>query len=768
MKLAVYGLGRLGLPLLNVLQHSGFDVVGCDPKFINDSHWKGDPPETNEPGVVWRVKPVLASCALPADVNFIVVPTPSLDKGDHRGGFDSYQVEVALRHISNVNEAKLAEVKPIAVIVSTVSPGTCEQLQTNFPELRILYNPTFIALGEVVKGLTEPNLLLVGGESDGRMEVLQIWSRVFHLFVAGKRPYCHAGSFTEIELIKLSVNAALGTKISLANSLGRLFKAYGVDPAAVNIVGRDPRIGTDYFMPGSPIAGPCVPPETLIQTEDGLRPISSILAGEKVFGHDGSLHQVVEVMQRPYSGELVEICPGGFAAQSIWMTPEHPVFSDFRNQGLRRTEYSTTVRGKQTIRKQQSDRSIFLGEFIESKQLQSGDFTYYPIPSVAKYFPKPLVLKGYHRIEDLIIDQNPDFFRFLGWYLSEGHLDKGVIGFTLAADEKDYAADITELSAILFSRKINNVPKGENAQRLKMNCSALSLWIDEYLGHGAANKRVPMGWLGLPELCLIDLLRGIWYGDGSCSDDVFTFASTSLQLWNFSRLALLKLGVPVRTGVYRAHVGRDGTKHAKSYWIKMSNPVFYRRMNTILPSLAIEGRHSLRVNHWISEAGMVSSIRKVNTASYNGVVWNLAVEDSESYMTGSLALHNCLPRDNRALHTAALKVDVHMPLAVATDRVNHQLIDDLFDEAAARRPTTVGILGMSYKYGVDIDTGSAGASLRDRLQSSGVECFTHDYSWPAPDLDKVLKADVVVVTQKEYGHLIAHCLEGTMIIKIWS
>lgn len=254
MKLAVYGLGRLGYPLFNVLARARYDVVGIDPKIPDPISRSQRPP--HEPGIIWPDPPRMIREAESSDMSFIVVPTPSLDKGDRRGGFDSTYVETALRRIANVNQNG-----HIAVIVSTVSPGTCERLALAFPSLSIVYNPTFIALGQVVKGLTEPDLLLIGAWTmQPAMAVEVVWKSVFeHFHSAESYPHAHLAPFAEIELIKLSVNAALGTKISLANSLGELFAAWGVDPKAVEVVGRDPRIGSAYFVPGSPITGPCLP-----------------------------------------------------------------------------------------------------------------------------------------------------------------------------------------------------------------------------------------------------------------------------------------------------------------------------------------------------------------------------------------------------------------------------------------------------------------------------------------------------------------------------
>lgn len=258
MKLAVYGLGRLGYPLFNVLARKGFDVVGVDPLYCHDASMQ--PP--HEPDIAWmpewwsdRVK-IISTQPQPADMSFIVVPTPMVDKGDRRGGFDSSYVEAALRQIHNVNGNG-----HIAVIVSTLSPGETQLLveKPGIKGLRVVYNPTFIAIGTVVKNLLRPDMLIFGGNENTSHEVWStVWAEVLgptHVH----RPYVHYGTYTEIELIKLSVNCVLGTKISLANSLGQLFSAYGVDPKAVNIVGKDHRIGTQYLMPGSPIAGPCLP-----------------------------------------------------------------------------------------------------------------------------------------------------------------------------------------------------------------------------------------------------------------------------------------------------------------------------------------------------------------------------------------------------------------------------------------------------------------------------------------------------------------------------
>lgn len=237
--IAVYGQGHLGWPLSTVFAKAGYHVIGIDPK----------PSPMHNEGLsetVWKSK---TPC--PADFSFIVVPTPSFDDGS----FNSNYVADCLEQINAVNEPG-----SIAVIVSTVSPGTCIKFEGLFPDLRIVYNPTFIAIGDVVKGLLEPDLLIVGAsDTEAANNVFAVWAQVLPNHGQGVPPVCFGGDFVAAELIKLSVNAALGMKISLANSLGELFEAYGVDAKWVQTIGDDHRIGRDFLKPGGPITGPCLP-----------------------------------------------------------------------------------------------------------------------------------------------------------------------------------------------------------------------------------------------------------------------------------------------------------------------------------------------------------------------------------------------------------------------------------------------------------------------------------------------------------------------------
>lgn len=261
MKISVYGLGKLGLPLASVLARSGHDIQGYDQD-TDTVAWCAQQKSLERSSMiniidepdVWVAADNLTFHVdpQPAEMNFIVVPTPSLDSGE----FDSSYVEACLSEIYELNPEHTT-----AVIVSTTFPGTCERLFHKFSgRITLVYNPTFIALGSVVQNLVRPSMLLFGADKESHIApVEEVWDAVLDDCGFTPQHHRHVGGFTEAELLKLSINCALATKISLANSLGQLFEKWDVDPAMVSEIGADPRIGSAFMMPGVPISGPCLP-----------------------------------------------------------------------------------------------------------------------------------------------------------------------------------------------------------------------------------------------------------------------------------------------------------------------------------------------------------------------------------------------------------------------------------------------------------------------------------------------------------------------------
>ena len=178
-RITVCGLGKLGTCVAACLAARGFEVVGIDiDRQKVESLRKGIAP-VEEPRLQEMIESsggrlsatsVFSEALATSQACFFVIPTPSLPDG-------SFSNEHLLKSLHEV--AKQVRQRGhgnfLFVINSTVTPGSCEGVVKPLLEqllqgecgqdFGLCYNPEFIALGDVIRGLLEPDLVLIG-ESD--------------------------------------------------------------------------------------------------------------------------------------------------------------------------------------------------------------------------------------------------------------------------------------------------------------------------------------------------------------------------------------------------------------------------------------------------------------------------------------------------------------------------------------------------------------------------------------------------------------------------
>ncbi|CAF5127805.1 unnamed protein product, partial [Rotaria sp. Silwood1] len=158
------------------------------------------------------------------DMTMIIVPTPSDPK---TGSFSNDYVLSAIKAIGEV--IKSCNKYHQVVVTSTVMPGSMDGIirdtlesssgrkvgcQDN--EIGLAYNPEFIALGQVIRDMLNPDFILIG-ESDKRIgDALE----ALYLKTVAKRPLpFHRMNFVNAEVTKISINTYVTTKITYANML---------------------------------------------------------------------------------------------------------------------------------------------------------------------------------------------------------------------------------------------------------------------------------------------------------------------------------------------------------------------------------------------------------------------------------------------------------------------------------------------------------------------------------------------------------------------
>ncbi len=278
MRVGVVGCGYVGSVTATCLAWLGHSVTGleADPERARRLA-AGDVPfyEPGLPELMREVRPLarLAFTADPqralalADVVFICVGTPP----DADGRPNLSQLREAVASVA-------AHVRPRAVVVSksTVPIGSGEWLRRvldaaapslRHSRIRVVANPEFLREGSAIEDFLFPDRIVLGGDPDAVARLTTLYRPVLDQSFPGadpsRRPELFVMDHLSAEMVKYAANAALATKISLANEIATLCELTGADARVVlTAVGADPRIGRGFLRPGLGWGGSCLPKDT--------------------------------------------------------------------------------------------------------------------------------------------------------------------------------------------------------------------------------------------------------------------------------------------------------------------------------------------------------------------------------------------------------------------------------------------------------------------------------------------------------------------------
>ncbi len=259
MKVAVIGLGYVGLPLATALAYKGFDVIGVDvvPKKVEMIN-KGIPP-IEEPKLPEMLKEVVEKGKLKATTNYdeirdayaiiIAVPTPVKE-----GKPDLSYLESALREIG-----KRLKKGQVVIIESTIPPGTTqnfakkileEESGLKHGEFYLVHAPERLAPGKaMVELFTVPKL--VGGLTKEDVEAAK---KVYEKLTSGG---VIETSAINAEMSKLAENTFRDLNIAFANALALLAEELGANVwEVIRLANTHPRV--NIHLPGPGVGGPCL------------------------------------------------------------------------------------------------------------------------------------------------------------------------------------------------------------------------------------------------------------------------------------------------------------------------------------------------------------------------------------------------------------------------------------------------------------------------------------------------------------------------------
>lgn len=280
MRMTVFGTGYLGATHAACMAEMGHDVLGVDvdPEKIQALS-EGRVPffEPGLPEILTRnieagrlrFTTDYAEAAEFADVHFIGVGTPQR-KGSYAA--DTTYVNAVIETL-----APLVSGNHTIFGKSTVPVGTAHELQQkadeivaaspNEAQITIAWNPEFLREGHAVKDTLHPDRIVLGlggdsSNSDDRTEQQRVEGLAREIYA----PALEEGTpflvmdLPTAELVKVSANAFLATKISFINAVSELCEIVGADVTALaDAIGMDDRIGRKFLGAGLGFGGGCLP-----------------------------------------------------------------------------------------------------------------------------------------------------------------------------------------------------------------------------------------------------------------------------------------------------------------------------------------------------------------------------------------------------------------------------------------------------------------------------------------------------------------------------
>ncbi len=268
MRCTVFGTGYLGATHAAGMAELGHEVLGVDIDPGKVAKLAAGEVPFYEPGLPKMLTDNIAAGRLRfttdyemaadfADVHFLGVGTPQ-KKGEYAAD---------LRHVNSVIDELVPRLTRSAVIVgkSTVPVGTAaalvdraRALSPTGVDVEIAWNPEFLREGFAVHDTLHPDRIVLGVQRDSVHAETAI-RELYAPLLEGGAPFLLTDLQTA-ELVKVSANAFLATKISFINAISEVCEAADADVTMLaDALGYDPRIGRRFLNAGLGFGGGCLP-----------------------------------------------------------------------------------------------------------------------------------------------------------------------------------------------------------------------------------------------------------------------------------------------------------------------------------------------------------------------------------------------------------------------------------------------------------------------------------------------------------------------------
>lgn len=384
----------------------------------------------------------------------------------------------------------------------------------------------------------------------------------------------------------------------------------------------------------------CFGENTQVLMGNGIsKNISDINVGDEVISHTGKIQKVTEVFKRQYSGEVFKVQNDNWRNfEPTIVTPEHPYFingNEFNSiDNIRPFKFTKEGGFKEAgdylslpIFYQESGLCEIKYENYVKKPLKYKDGNVKIDSSTGKYVPSSFVL-------------NREFGWILGYFLAEGFYsrrtyskERRLTNITFCSDERETEyhenvrnfANLCDLTVSEFKAKVGH---GYTIDIYNNSLAELFLVL---CGEYSDKKVIHKDLMNTNIEFLHGILDGFDAGDGTKRRNSYReLTTTSYQLASQLFLISARLGLCPR--IKRAKTP-EGSKQA--YRVIYQDSTYINKQK--------------RTKYIVGNGYNLYRLDSLEKTIYEGFVYNIEVEEDNSYVANGVAVHNCWKPSSRGM-----------------------------------------------------------------------------------------------------------------------
>jgi UDP-glucose 6-dehydrogenase len=502
----------------------------------------------------------------------------------------------------------------IAVIKSTVLPGTCDELQSQFPELSLCHNPEFLTEARAYEDFCNQSSILIGGAK--AQEVADLYMMYFNV------PVLTSASMRTTELAKYMHNVLLSVKVGWCNEFYHLCQFMEADYGSV----RDMAVSVGVIgashtrVPGPDgkfgFGGACLVPGTVVHTDLGPKLIEDVRVGEALF--DGNGYTPVTRVGSRYVDSLIEISSCG---RVFCGSPDH-IHMIYEGGALKERLLSDV----------NLNDWVFIPTPMESYK---GEIALPPKPNnYCKWWPESIAWSD-------------ELAYIVGLWLADGcrSPSESAVSWSLGVKKDEVRARlVSSLNSIGLncSERYSESEGTYGVSRVwivRLRSMGFDALLDQIGVIGTSfTKRFPR----IPTEFIPSCVAGWLDGDGSTDGGSVTGFSRSVEMIKDIDRALLRIGI-------NANISKDGQQINISMRADAAKILAHTTRLKIDSDRYARQKPNQSPNKRNVDGGWITRVTKVEQ-KVGGKVISLETE-SEKYVANNLLTHNCFPKDTMALHS---------------------------------------------------------------------------------------------------------------------